>query len=150
VISRQNLVLAISASIVVGVAIGLIAGVLFARSFLFPHAPRGPHAMGGGPMHPRHEMGMRFLERQLDLDDEQVEQIEKIVDRARGRADSLHDDAREQIHALLTPEQREQWDRMNRRMFPPHSRGPRGSGRGRGPGPDGPPPMEPGGPPDEP
>lgn len=131
-ISKQNLVLAISASLVVGIAIGLIGGVLFSRVFVFAHhGPMRPEAMER--MHPRHERGMQFLERRLDLSDEQMDAIETIVERSRGTSDSLHDLARAQIHELLTPEQRERWERMNRRMFP----------RGR----PGMPPRRPGGPP---
>ena len=136
--SQRGLVLAISASLVVGCAIGLIAGVLFARTVFFPHPPDRFHRGGpGGPMvRERGQMMMGFLQRRLDLTQEQSEKIEAIVDSSRVQADSIRAQARERIQQVLTAEQREKWERMDNRMFP-------GRGRRRGPPHDEPPPDQP-------
>jgi Spy/CpxP family protein refolding chaperone len=133
--SQRGLVLGISASLIVGFALGLVVGVLFARSVFLPRPPMGfHHGPGGGP--PGYGMMMGFLERRLDLSKEQSEKIERIVEASRAQADSIRAQARGQIQQVLTPEQREKWERMNNRMFP---------GRGRRPGHrrDEPPPDEP-------
>lgn len=142
-IERRGLIVAISASLIVGCAIGLIAGVLFARAVMFHHPfERRIHA---GPPGPRQTI--RFVERRLGLSEDQSVRFHAILERAHGRADSLHEEARAQILELLTPEQRERWERMNHRMFP--GDGPRGGrfgGHRGGPpggpddGPDEPPP----------
>jgi len=131
--SQRGLVLGISASLIVGCAIGLIVGVLFARSVFVPGPPMG---FGRGRQPHRGEVMMGFLERRLDLSKEQSEKIEKIVEASRVQADSIRAQAREQIQQVLTPEQREKWERMDNRMFPGHGRRP---GRPH----DGPPPDEP-------
>lgn len=138
----RGLIIAISASLITGCAIGLIAGVLFARVVMFPHTferrvpgPPGPHQMS------------RFVERRLGLSDEQSVRFQAILERARGRADSLHEATRSEILVILTPAQRERWERMNHQMFPDdrRRRGPHGA---RGPGmPYGGPEDEPGAPP---
>jgi Spy/CpxP family protein refolding chaperone len=130
----RGLIVAISASLITGCAIGLIAGVLFARAVMFPH-PFG-HRPHGGPPGPRMA---RFVEQRLGLSAEQSTRFEAILDRARSRADSLHEEARVQILAILTPDQRERWERMNHRMFP--GGGPRGEPFDHEPG--GPPPPPP-------
>lgn len=127
---RRGLLVAISASLVVGCAIGLIVGVLFARSVLFPHPPTG-RRFGGGPAGPR--AMMHLVERRLDLTSDQSRRIERILDDVRAHADSMRESTRVRILEVLTPEQREKWERMNRRMFP---------GRGRLRGRDRPPPPE--------
>lgn len=132
-IDRRGLLLAISASLIVGCAIGLIGGVLFTRTLMLQHLP-GPPGFRGGP--PRHEVGMRMVERRLGLTPEQRERFRAIIERARGDTDSLHAEAHDEILESLTPAQRERWDRMEHRMF-----GRRGGGRFGRHGP--PPPDEP-------
>ena len=135
-IDRRGLVLAISASLIVGCAIGLIAGVLFARTVMGPHMP-GPPRFRGGP--PREDIAMQMVVRRLGLTEEQTEHFHAIIERARAHADSLHEVAHAEIMAGLTPEQRERWATMEHRF-----------GRRGGPfhrhGRHGPPPR----PPDEP
>lgn len=119
-ITRRGLAIAISASLIVGCAIGLIAGVLFARSLLAPRLPMGPPRHGPGGPRP----GLEFVERRLGLTPDQARRFDAIIESARAQSDSMHDLTRQRILEVLTPEQRERWQRMNERMF-----GRRGAGR---------------------
>jgi Spy/CpxP family protein refolding chaperone len=135
----RGMILAVSASLIVGCAIGLICGVLFARSMFFvPHPPfAGGHGFGRGSRGPAIVMG--FLERRLNLSKDQSEKIEKIVSASRADVDSIRAETRQQILQVLTPEQRAQWERMDRRMFH-HGGPPPGAGE---PGDEPPPPDRP-------
>jgi len=124
------MVLAITASLIVGCAIGLIGGVLFARSMFLPHLPFGRHfERPGGRLH--------YIERELDLNKDQSDRIEKIVEASRAESDSIRAQARQQILQVLTPEQREKWQRMEPRFH--HDGPPRGPGE---PGDEPPPPPD--------
>jgi len=135
----RGMILAVSASLIVGCAIGLICGVLFARSmFSVPHPPfGGEHGFGRGPRGPAMVMG--YLERELNLSKDQSDKIEKLVSASRADVDSIRAETRQQILQVLTPEQRTKWERMDRRMFH-HGGPPRGPGE---PGDEPPPPDKP-------
>lgn len=128
----RGTILAISASLIVGCAIGLIVGVLFARS-MFALGVRGAseHRFRPGDR-------LRMVEERLHLDKDQSDRIEKIVESSRADVDSIRDQTRQQILAVLTPDQREKWQRMDPFFFhhggPPH--GPDGPGDEPPPPPD--------------
>jgi Spy/CpxP family protein refolding chaperone len=130
----RGTVLAVSASLIVGCAIGLIVGVLFART-MFPHPPFGRGGFGG-PGRPHNMMGV--IERRLDLTKDQSVQFEKIVTASRADVDSIRAQTRQQILQMLTPEQRTKWEHMDKHFFhhggPPHGPG--------GPGDEPPPPPD--------
>lgn len=134
----RGTVLAITASLIVGCAIGLIVGVLFARSMFF--LPRGPFGGPGGHFHPPGRPGvvMDMLQHQLDLTKDQSDRIQKIVESSRADVDSIRAQTRQQILQVLTPEQRTKWERMDEHFFhhggPPHGPG--------GPGDEPPPPPD--------
>jgi Spy/CpxP family protein refolding chaperone len=132
------MVLAVSASLIVGCAIGLIVGVLFARSMFF--------VPGGGPWGHEHfgrrlerpGIVMDIIRRQLDLTKDQSDKIEKIVSASRADVDSIRAQTRQQILQVLTPDQRTKWESMDRRFFH-HGGPPPGPG---GPGDEPPPPPD--------
>jgi Spy/CpxP family protein refolding chaperone len=131
----RGTVLAVSASLIVGCAIGLIVGVLFARSMFFvPRPPFGGHF--GHPGRPGMVMGM--IERRLDLTKAQSDTLEKIVESSRADVDSIRAQTRQQILKVLTPEQRTKWERMDQHFFH-HGGPPRGPD---GPGDEPPPPPD--------
>jgi Spy/CpxP family protein refolding chaperone len=142
---RRDLLLAVSASLIVGCAIGLIAGVLFARVVLSDHhlgppfgrVPSGRH---GGPM----VLPLRGIARQLELSREQEARVDSILRESRVQLDSLRRETRTALLRELTPEQRERWERLDRRMLRPGGRhGGPGDGEPGGPGGPGPPPDAP-------
>jgi Spy/CpxP family protein refolding chaperone len=123
---RRDLLLAVSASLIVGCAIGLIAGVLFGRH--------------GGPM----VLPLRGIARQLELSREQEARVDSILRESRVQLDSLRRETRTALLRELTPEQRERWERLDRRMLRPGGRhGGPGDGEPGGPGGPGPPPDAP-------
>jgi Spy/CpxP family protein refolding chaperone len=130
----RGTVLAVSASLIVGCAIGLIVGVLFARSMFF--GPRPPFGHFGHPGRPGMVMGM--IERRLDLTKAQSDTLEKIVESSRTDVDSIRAQTRQQILKVLTPEQRAKWERMDQHFFH-HGGPPRGPD---GPGDEPPPPPD--------
>jgi len=132
----RGMVLAVTASLIVGCAIGLICGVLFARTMLMPHPPfGGGRGFGHGPRGPA--MVMNYLEHELNLTKDQSDKIEKLVTASRADVDSIRAETRQQIMQVLTPEQRTKWESMDQRMFH-HGGPPRGPGE---PG-DAPPPPD--------
>jgi Spy/CpxP family protein refolding chaperone len=131
----RGTVLAATASLIVGCAIGLIVGVLFARTMFFPHGPWG-HGFGGPGRRPPM---MGFLEQRLNLTKDQSDQIERIVQSSRADVDSIRALTRQKILQILTPEQRTQWERMDRRFFERHGGPPPGPGQ---PGDEPPPPPD--------
>ena len=121
---RRELLLAVSASLIVGCAIGLVAGVLFTRAVLFersfrPPLGRPPFGRRGGPEGPP----LRLLARRLELSREQEARVDSILRESRVQFDSLRAGTRAALERELTPEQRERWERINRRFF--RSRDPR-------------------------
>ncbi|MDH3283209.1 MAG: periplasmic heavy metal sensor [Acidobacteriota bacterium] len=105
--------------------IGLICGaaLLFMGARLAGHL----HGWRMGPIEHRPPDPIGHLTRELDLDADQIERAREILDQSRRE---MHE-ALEQTHAelleLLTPEQRERFDRLRSR----HRRG-RGGGHGMG------------------
>lgn len=132
----RGTVLAVSASLIVGCAIGLIVGVLFARSMFF--VPRAPFGQGHFGRPGRPGMVMEMIERRLDLTKDQSDRIEKIVESSRADVDSIRTQTRQQILQVLTPEQRTKWERMDPHFFH-HGGPPRGP---EGPGDEPPPPPD--------
>jgi hypothetical protein len=141
---RRDLILAVSASLIVGCAIGLISGVLFSRMVFFgPHGrppfgrspfgrptfERPPFARHGGPI----GMPLQGIAHELELSKTQEARVDSILRESRVRLDSLRSDTREALLHELTPAQRERWERMERQMMGRERR--RG---GKGPPPDGP------------
>jgi len=125
----SNAVLALLAAFVLGMVAG--GAVLHIARMALPPPP-GPRPPGPPPI--------RRLEHDLDLDREQVAKLRKILDASRERMHEEAEATRARIREILTPEQRERFDRMKPPPpppgFPPPPRR----------GPEGPPPHE-GGPP---
>jgi hypothetical protein len=131
----RGLVIAIVATFVVGLSVGLVSGILLMR-FAGPHGPRfarmpaggtemrmdredGP----GGPEGRGRRMGapgrsrtiLPFLERALDLTPPQREQIREVLDRARAEHEAERESTRVAIQRLLTEKQRAQWRALEER-----------------------------------
>jgi Spy/CpxP family protein refolding chaperone len=106
-ISKRELVIAVTAALVIGLALGIMAGMLGARymSGMPGHGHHGPMGMGG-------PAPLARLERALDLSPAQADSIEAIFDRARARFEARRDSIRSEIDAQLTPEQRAKWKQM--------------------------------------
>lgn len=122
----RGTILAVSASLIVGCAIGLIAGVLFARAMFFvPGGPWGHGHFGHRPERPG--IVMDIIRRRLDLTKVQSDRIDKIVEVSRSDVDSIRAQTRQQILQVLTPDQRAKWERMDEHFFhhggPPHGPG---------------------------
>ncbi len=126
----------------------LVVAVAFIAGALIGFAGGRVYSLLHGPM-PRHRgdfVSNRIIEHlddALDLTPQQHEQIESIMKRHHQRMMALSEGVRPQMHqeieaanreveALLTPKQREKFQKMRMRMrFLPH-----------GPGPGGPPPHD--------
>lgn len=107
-ISKRELVIAVSAALVIGLALGIMGGMVGARFMAgmpghFGH--HGPRGMGGPEPLAR-------LERALDLSPAQADSIEAIFERSRVRFEARRDSMRNEIDAQLTPEQRAKWKQM--------------------------------------
>lgn len=112
-IGRRGLAIAIVAAFIVGSSVGLIGGVLFARSVFHPRRDRmivrrmpGPE---GGGQRPLPEMI-----RSLELTPEQEAQVREEVERSRGDFRTVRESLRVRIARRLTPEQRAEWERAQR------------------------------------
>lgn len=135
---RPMAVVAVMALFLVGIVIGILATHMFyARQLRRP---------GGPPMvASRFYAGM--LERNLELSPEQRSEIDGILERSHERAQelrhemgprvrSLMESTTEEIEAVLSPEQQEDFERMRERHRRPLEHlflGPGGRGRHRGP-----------------
>jgi Spy/CpxP family protein refolding chaperone len=151
--SRVLAIAAVVALFIAGIAVGALGTHLY-----YDHHFAGP---GGGPQMLGHRFFMHRLHRQLALTPEQSRQVDRILDRThqeaagireemRPRVKALMDRAHHDIEAILTPEQREKFQRLldDSRLRgypfllgPPDRRGPPWGGPGRGRG--GPPPEGP-------
>ena len=102
-------------------AVGVLIGALAVHIY---HADSGS-GHGWSPHRSRPAIDIRRLEHELDLSTEQREEVQRILDQARVKADALRADLRPQIHRqmnetheqlreVLTAEQLERFDRMHR------------------------------------
>lgn len=109
---------------------GAIVGMVGDRIFLVTHERMLPP--GGLDFFARHMV--RRLDHQLDLTDAQEAEARRILEsrtaRMKGRMATLHDElheelagANEEIAAILTPPQREKFDRIRERWHHHWSRG---------------------------
>jgi Spy/CpxP family protein refolding chaperone len=171
---RPVALLSIACVFLVGILVGALGThLLYVRSLPQPaELSRGDRpGPGGGPA-----VGPRFVERmtqRLGLSEEQRREIDEILRQSREESDALHDEmlpvireqlerTRQRIFEVLTPEQREEFERLRRehrgrterfflggesghRRKGPGRRGPRGQPPPPGPPPPGsePPPSEP-------
>lgn len=101
-------------------ATGVLAGIAIDRRL---HRPPAPAFMVDAMLH--------RLDRRLDLTDEQREKIEQIIERRHERMTELFAHVRPQMDAeiaatnaeierVLTPEQREKFQKMRMRLGPRH------------------------------
>jgi hypothetical protein len=147
---RGLAVLAVIGLFLIGVLIGAFATHLFYVRLLW---------QPGEPARARARIISERVYRRLDLAPEQRREIDRILEDARREARAIRDDVRprieaqlrqtrERIEAVLTPEQREKFERLARRhrrwaeqffLGPPGGRrGPSPPPPGEGPGPPGP------------
>ena len=126
--SAKTVVIAVIVLIVTFVA-GMAAGVLLDHLRILRH----PHRDG----HLATAWIMRRLEHNLDLTPEQHKKVEEIVERHHRRIFEISENVRPQIHreleaanteikAVLTPEQREKFEKMKMRLGHPRERRRRG------------------------
>ena len=121
---RPVALLSIACVFLVGILVGALGThLLYVRSFPRPdELPRGGRpGLRGGPA-----VGPRFaerLERQLGLSEEQRREIDEILRESRKESNGLHDEmlpriraqverTRQRIFEVLTPEQREEFERL--------------------------------------
>jgi Spy/CpxP family protein refolding chaperone len=114
-------------------ALGIVAGAALlhiARLSLGPPPPPRPAIGGPEP----HVPPLVHLARELDLEPGQIERVRSILEEGRGRIRVEADATRERIREVLTPEQRERFERLGP---PPGPRDlpPREPGARRPPGP---------------
>lgn len=122
--ARRNAILIVAVAFVAGALIGFAGGRVYSI-FHGPMRGRGPEFMRGRIV--------SHLDRELSLTTRQHEQIAEIMDRHQKRMQELSggiqpqmrqeiDAANREIEALLTPEQREKFQKMRMRMerFGPH------------------------------
>jgi Spy/CpxP family protein refolding chaperone len=110
-ISKRELVIAVTVALLIGIALGIMGGMIGARYLTGMPGPFGPGGHGhhggmGGPP------PLARLERALDLSPAQVDSIEAIFNRSRARFEARRDSMRSEIDAQLTPEQRTKWKQM--------------------------------------
>lgn len=93
--------------------LGMIAGasLLHIARWSLPRPPGGGPPPPGPPLH--------VLEHELDLSQEQVEKLRAILDDTRLRMRTQADATRDRIRELLTPAQRERFERMRPPPPPP-------------------------------
>lgn len=104
---------AVIAAVVVVLAFvaGFAAGALTDHIWMLkrgPHPPMAAHAM------------VNRLDRHLDLTDEQRAKIEQILERRHTQMRAEIDLTNAEIERVLTPEQREKFQRMRMRLGPRH------------------------------
>ena len=123
-IPRSQLVVAAIAAFLFGTTLGLISGIAGAGFMLgLSHGGMRDHEMHrillrerGMPGVPPEPPIVFRLERELDLKPAQRDSISGILLRSRGRFAALRDSLRHEIETQLTPSQRDEWRRMERRM----------------------------------
>lgn len=131
--NRPVLVLALVSALFLGIALGLMGGVLFANHQLgrgprFALRMREPGRAGpaGMRMMPPPRVLMPWLRRALDLRPDQEAAILAEAESSRAELRLVHDSLHARITRHLTPAQRARFDRLVRERFP-------GDPRGRGP-----------------
>jgi Spy/CpxP family protein refolding chaperone len=119
----RGVVIATAAAFIVGCAVGLMGGILFARLMLpgprmFMRMHGGePRFFGPGPGRPgAGDRLLPMLDETLRLTPQQHERIVGILDRARHSNAAIRDSMEEEISRTLTPEQRAQWKEMEERF----------------------------------
>jgi len=90
-------------------ALGVVFGA--ALSFAIVH-----HTSGLGRMGPRHDgpMAVERMTRRLDLDAAQQEKVRAILEHRHAKVRGFLDDTRQEIRAVLRPDQQEKFDRIHR------------------------------------
>lgn len=117
--ATKTVIIAALALVVTFIA-GFVVGAVVDRLVMRPHGPRRPPPMVARAMIER-------LDRHLDLDDTQRVKIEEILERHHERIDQLWGGVRPQvrqeveaanreIEQVLTPEQRERFQKLKMRL----------------------------------
>lgn len=133
--TRGRWLMALGAALLVGMSIGVLGGIAFARFVLLPHGapfadgrdgipgPPPRHAgvppfdgPGGGPAAGGPERHLMRLSHALQLSDEQRERARTHMERARGDFDRVRDSLEARIASELNPAQRERWMQMQRQL----------------------------------
>lgn len=94
-IQWKQVVIALVAGLLLGAAAGTLSTTLMTRKW--------------GP--PGHRM-LERLDHRLHLTSEQRDRVEAIIEGTRPRLREIRESTREEIRALLTPEQREKFEAM--------------------------------------
>ena len=119
-ISRGQFLAATIAVLLLGISVGMFAGLFLWRFSMHEWRPRwehhGPHGGPGGPGGP--PPGVMRLERELDQSPAQRDSIQAIVERSHARFEAMRDSLRHEIEAQLTPKQRDEWQERERRREP--------------------------------
>lgn len=137
-IGRRGLVIVVLASLITGGAIGLVCGILFARSVFvtgawLSSAPRAEALRRELPPIP-----LMRLQRSLGLSDDQLERVRAEVQRTRGQFQAVRESLDARIERELTAAQRERWRELRRRFPEPgRQRGPWPRPNPAAPGPEG-------------
>lgn len=123
--NRPALVVSLVAVFLVGIALGLMGGILFAHQ-MHSRAP-GPWPMREGPGGRMRRSGepppiseaLPRLQRMLNLTPEQVARIKPRVIESQKQFEAARESLRSRIEAELTPEQKKRFDEFHRRhSFP--------------------------------
>ncbi len=124
--NRPSLVISLVAVFLVGIALGLMGGILFA-SHMHSREPGPWPGRGGGPMAGMRRQGgpppiseaLPRLQRMLNLTPEQVARIKPRVIESQQQFEAARESLRSRIDAELTPEQKKRFDEFHRRhSFP--------------------------------
>lgn len=118
----RGLLIAIVASLVVGVSAGMVGGIVimrFAGPMLPPGAPRPPWIGPGRPGDPLAAQGrrtlIRRLEDELELSPGQRARVIAVLESARVVHEAARESVRVRIERELTPEQRARWQELEHR-----------------------------------
>ncbi len=111
----RGLMIAIIASLVVGISGGLVAGIVIMRYAgpwrIGPPPPRPPFFLPGGD--PMADDGRRVLiarlEDELELSGTQRARVMEVLEDARVAREAARESVRVRIERELTPEQRQHW-----------------------------------------
>jgi hypothetical protein len=118
-------VIGILAAFIVGCSVGMVGGIVFARTVGVPGSgwaarPAGPRH-GGPPRGPGPMLEM--LERHLDLTPDQRDRVERILEESRRGYTQVRESTHAAIERELTPAQREEWKQMEERFLRERRRG---------------------------
>jgi len=118
-VNRLALVLALVTALCVGLGMGFLGGVLLSRHMLLGgmhlHAGErfGGHGMRRGfRREPPPRAIVDHLRRRLDLAPAQVDSLRTVIERSRDDFAGVRDSLRARIERLLTPAQRDRWQRL--------------------------------------